>query len=83
MDDEALNSIPVIPPLEELALPPTLPEVKKAIKALKCGKAPGSDGLSPEIFKHGGNGLLRRLHKLFLKIWTHETVSQNFKDVSK
>jgi len=51
-----------------------------AIIALKCGKAPGSDGFSPEIFKRGGNGLLRLLHKLFLKIWTHETVPQNFKD---
>jgi uncharacterized C2H2 Zn-finger protein len=49
--------------------PPTHGEIEKAIKALKTGKAPGTDGLNAEVFKYGGLTLVKRLVKVLAKFW--------------
>ena len=51
VDNAVFGEIPQQPTLEALAAPIQLEEVKTVIKALKNGKAPGTDGLAPEIFK--------------------------------
>ncbi|KAK7475800.1 hypothetical protein BaRGS_00032946, partial [Batillaria attramentaria] len=33
----------------------TLEELSKAIDSLSCGKAPGKDGIPPEVLKSGAN----------------------------
>ena len=38
-----------LPTMEELDTPSTVDELRKAIKSLASSKAPGSDGLPPEI----------------------------------
>ena len=59
---------------------PTIEEVLVSIKQLTSGKAPGSDGIPPDIFKHGGTAVAEELLKLFTMIWEEGGVPQDFKD---
>jgi hypothetical protein len=43
--------------------------VEKAVKKLKNYKAPGTDNIPAEIFKYGGNELLKHLHSIIREIW--------------
>ena len=67
-DETVISSI-----LQRAEIPPlfadlTLKEVKDAIKQLSCRKAPGKDGIPPEVFKYGGQNLVCKLLDLFLAI---------------
>ena len=54
----------------ELDLGPTLDEVEKAIKMLKPGKAPGSDGIPPhELLKLDVPSLKSEIHSLLVACW--------------
>ena len=66
----------------ELDQTPALSEVLKAIKKLTINKAPGSDGIPGEIFRHGGINLAKKLTKLIREIWNQECVPQDFKDAN-
>ena len=61
---------------------PTFEEIRKAIHLLTNNKAPGADSIPAEVYKEGGTALKEKLHQLFQLIWQHETVPQDFKDVS-
>jgi hypothetical protein len=63
-------------------VPPTIEEVAAAVSEMRNGKAPGSDGIPAEIYKHGGDALLHRLHALFKVVWQDEEVPQEFKDAA-
>jgi hypothetical protein len=52
--------------------PPTLNEIKEAIKTQKSHKAPGKDGIPAELLKRGGESLMQTLHRLICKIWNEE-----------
>jgi hypothetical protein len=80
ISDEAINQIPQRPTINELDIAPTLEEVTRAVKLLSCGKSPGSDGIPPEIFKHGGAAADSQLQCLFASIWEQGHVPQEFKD---
>ena len=54
--------------------PPTQNEINYIIQHLKPNKAAGSDNISPELIKHGGRTLKKKLYNLFLKIWREEEV---------
>jgi hypothetical protein len=54
--------------------PPDLDEVKIAISRLKSNKAAGADGLSAELFKAAGDELVRYMHQLICKIWSEESM---------
>ncbi|KAK4326224.1 hypothetical protein Pmani_003216 [Petrolisthes manimaculis] len=47
----AIGSIDPHPVMEELDVPPSVEELSKAIDSLTCGRAPGSDGIPPEVLK--------------------------------
>ena len=51
--DSAVKSTYALPILEELDVPPSVEELSKAIDSLACGKAPGKDGIPPEVIKSG------------------------------
>ncbi|KAK4318168.1 hypothetical protein Pmani_010810 [Petrolisthes manimaculis] len=50
----AIGSIDPHPVMEELDVPPSVEELSKAIDSLTCGRAPGSDGIPPEVLKSVG-----------------------------
>ena len=58
----------------------TLDEVRFAVSLLSSGKAPGADGIHPEIIQHGGQKLLESLHKTVTTAWDTKTVPQDWKD---
>ncbi len=60
----ALSAILTLPVLDELDTDPTEKELSKAKDCLSTGKAPGKDGIPPEIMKGGKDALLQDLHEL-------------------
>jgi len=80
--EDAINKFPQWPLQEELSIPPSLDETKKALKHMANGKAPGPDGIPVEIYKYNGQRLVRRLVYIFSIIWEKPSVPQEFKDAS-
>jgi hypothetical protein len=58
---------------------PTVSEVKEAIDLLKKNKAPGNDSLPAELFKSGGEVLMRALHGLICRAWSEERLPEEWK----
>ena len=52
----------------------------KAIVSLASGKAPGSDGISPDLFKHCKTTSLHSLHVLLCQCWQEGAVPQDMRD---
>jgi sorting nexin-29 len=52
--------------------PPTLEEVEKEIKKLKKHKAAETDNIPAELYKYGGNELVKHLHTIIKEIWLKE-----------
>ena len=78
VDESAIEELPQLPPVLELDDLPTLQEVKTAVESLKCGKAPGPDGIPAEVFKYGGEDLLYRLVDLMRGCWRSGGVPQQW-----
>ena len=64
-----METIEDLPVLEELDANPTIEELRKAIDALSSGKAPGEDGIPPEIIRCGKPALLKPLHEVLCTCW--------------
>ena len=79
---DALDRVISLPEYSCLDVPPTIDEITKAVRDLKNNKAPGSDDIPAEIYKHGGNTLLLRFYELFQVVWRDEEAPQEFKDAS-
>lgn len=54
--------------------PPTNEEVSKAIRRLKNGKAPGEDGLNPELWKNCGDHIVGFFGELIRQCWKEECI---------
>ena len=65
--------------LEELHSEPTLEELSTAIDVLASAKAPGEDGIPPEVIKCGKPALLEPLHKLLCLCWREGKVPQDMR----
>ena len=52
---EAIARLPQVETNTDLDRPPNEEEVKKAIKQLSTGKAPGADAIPAELYKHSGD----------------------------
>ena len=75
----------VLDPISQRALiedrddPPSLDEVRKAIKHMSNGKAPGRDA---EIFKALSNEALQTFHGILISIWEMEEMPADFRDAT-
>ena len=59
--------------------PPSAEEVRKAIRTMKSGKAPGADGVSAEMLKAGGEVTMGALTEIFEGIWETEETPGDWK----
>ncbi|XP_067879797.1 dynein regulatory complex protein 1 isoform X2 [Heterodontus francisci] len=61
---------------------PTKSELSDAIDSLASGKAPGKDGITPEIIKSAKPAILSALHELFCLCWDEGAVPQDMRDAN-
>ena len=80
VSDKALESFPQAGPFATLDLEPSLEDVANAIDRQQCGKAPGQDGIPPDIIKCGKEVLVGPLHTLLCKCWEEGSVPQDMRD---
>uniref|UniRef100_A0A1I8NJJ8 Uncharacterized protein n=1 Tax=Musca domestica TaxID=7370 RepID=A0A1I8NJJ8_MUSDO len=59
-------------------IPPSQEEVRIAVNRLKNNKAAGADGLPAELFKTGGQKLIRSMHQLIRTIWLKECMPNDW-----
>ena len=81
-DMSVLDELPQWPVNWSLGELPTLEEVITSIKQLSSGKAPGEDGIPPDIFIHGGPYIAQKVLELFIQIWQEGEVVQAFRDAN-
>nr|VZI17162.1 unnamed protein product [Spirometra erinaceieuropaei] len=79
ISDAAIESLPNVETSVDLELPSTLQETIRAVQQLSSGKAPGSDAIPAEVYKHVGPQLMDHLTAIFQVMWHQRGVPQNFK----
>ena len=52
------------------------------MRNLKNTKAPGSDGIHPELLKYGGNKILNRIYELVGQILKEERIPEEWKETT-
>nr|VZI32247.1 unnamed protein product [Spirometra erinaceieuropaei] len=82
ISDTAIARLPQVETNVDLDLPPSLQETIRAVQQLSGGKAPGSDAIPAEVYKHGGPQLMDHLTALFQGMWRQGEVPQDFKDAT-
>nr|VZI18666.1 unnamed protein product [Spirometra erinaceieuropaei] len=76
ISDAAIERLPQVETNVDLDLPPSLQETIRAVQQLSSGKAPGSDAIPAEVYKHGGPQLMDHLTALFQEMWRQGEVPQ-------
>ncbi|BHF59788.1 hypothetical protein SprV_0100274900 [Sparganum proliferum] len=69
ISDAAIAPLSQVETNVDLDLPPSLHATIKAVQLLFTGKAPGSDAIPAEIYKHNGPQLTDHLTALFQEMW--------------
>nr|VZI32512.1 unnamed protein product [Spirometra erinaceieuropaei] len=81
ISDAAIARLPQVETNMDIDLPPSLQETIRAVQQLSSGKAPGSEAIPAEVYKHGGPQLMDHLTALF-QMWRQGEVPQKFKDAT-
>ena len=79
-DPDVLNSMEGRLPYDELDEPPTLTELKKALKSMKPGKAGGQSTILPDMILHGGLVLHHRILAIMRKSWQEGVVFSDWRN---
>ncbi|VDL96262.1 unnamed protein product [Schistocephalus solidus] len=82
ISDAAIDRLPQVDTNNDLDLPPSLPETIRAVQQTSSGKAPGSDAIPSEVYKHVGPRLMVELTTLFQEMWHQGQVPREFKDAT-
>nr|VZI20885.1 unnamed protein product [Spirometra erinaceieuropaei] len=69
ISDAAIACLPQVVTNLELDLPPSLSETIRAMQQHSSGKAPATDAIPAEVYKHGGPQLMDHLTALFQEMW--------------
>ncbi|VDM04811.1 unnamed protein product [Schistocephalus solidus] len=80
--DATIDRLPQVDRNHDLDLAPSLPETIWAVQQISSGKAPGSNAIPPEIYKHGGPRLMVELTTLFQEMQRQGQVFQDFKEAT-
>jgi len=81
--NSAIENTNLLPVMDELDAAPSMEELCEAINSLAYKKAPGSDGIPPELIKDGTKTvLLHYLHELLLQCWEEGAVPQDMRDTT-
>nr|VZI15126.1 unnamed protein product [Spirometra erinaceieuropaei] len=64
--DAAIARLPQVETNLDLDIPPSLQETIRAVQQISSAKAPGSDGIPAEIYRHGGDVVSRGIQKDFI-----------------
>nr|VZI28997.1 unnamed protein product [Spirometra erinaceieuropaei] len=81
ISDAAIARLPQVDTNGDLDLPPSLKETIRVVQQLSSVKAPGSDAIPAEVYKHGGPQLMDHLTALSQEMRQGE-VPQDFKDAT-
>nr|VZI11855.1 unnamed protein product [Spirometra erinaceieuropaei] len=79
VSDAAIERLPQVETNVDLDLPPSLQETIRVVQQLSSGKAPESDAIPAEVYKHGAPQLMDHLTALFQEMWRQGEVPQAFK----
>ncbi|VDL97114.1 unnamed protein product [Schistocephalus solidus] len=82
ISETSIDRLPQVDMNNDLHLPPSLQETIRAVQQISSGKAPGSDAIPPEVYKHGGPRLMAELTTLFQEMCRQKRVPPDFKDVN-
>lgn len=82
IDKDALDELPNISIDADMDVAPSFDELSAAITSTSENKAPGSCGVSAEVWKYGGLSLRNKLHELIVHIWREEKMPQDWKDAN-
>ena len=80
VDLEALNGVECLPIMHELDNEPNICKLEAALAEMTTGKAPGADGIPPEVLKCLKGPSLRDLHDILIQCWRAGTVPQDIRD---
>ena len=76
----ALDALENLHVMKKLDAKPTTLQLSKAIDAFSACKAPGQDGIPPDIIKSGKTVLLKPLLELLHQYWSEREVPQDMRD---
>ncbi|VDM01371.1 unnamed protein product [Schistocephalus solidus] len=65
ISEATMDRFPQVDTNNDLDLSPSLPETIRPVEHIFCGKAPGSDAIPAEVYKHGGLRLMKLGKPLF------------------
>ncbi|BHF70339.1 hypothetical protein SprV_0301338900 [Sparganum proliferum] len=84
ISDAAIDRLPQVETNVDLDLPPSLQETIRSVQQLSSGKAPGSDAIPAEVYKHGVPQLMDHLTALFQEMWRqgNRQVCDNHRGIS-
>ncbi|BHF67253.1 hypothetical protein SprV_0301027900 [Sparganum proliferum] len=71
ISDAAIDRLPQVEANTGRDLPPSIPETIRAVQQLSLGKAPGSDEIPAEIYKHRGHRMMDQFATSF-RMWRCE-----------
>ncbi|VEN37593.1 unnamed protein product [Callosobruchus maculatus] len=61
-------------------IPPTISEIREIIKKIKNNKTPGSDNITAEMFKYGGEALEVHMYNMIKNIWIKEELPEDWRE---
>ena len=82
VEQSALEQVPQQAVIVELDNPPSMDELKKAIKLMSCGKASGKDGIPAEVYKALSDEALQAFHSILSSIWEEEVMPADLRDAT-